>query len=183
MPSIEVQTFFPPFLTKVLEPSIACRAQETLFRHWRFETWLEELFMVVFSMSHRWRYQKKEDSGRNIYMLILTFGTRDCGKSLFFLLFSPIVFSSRRCLVYSASGFNKGKDKLKTSFHLVWPQLVVDSDSAPWLREITLMIFSALEASAGSGVSVGTDPAMAVGYGSRWACRNETTDFSVVLVC
>ena len=70
--------------------------------------------------------------------------------------------------MYSASGFNKGKDKLKTSFHLVWPQLVVDSDSAPWLREITLMIFSALEASAGSGVSVGTDPAMAVGYGSRW---------------
>eukprot|EP00435_Cladocopium_sp_Y103_P015844 s3314_g3.t3 len=55
-----------------------------------------------------------------------------------------------RCLVYSASGFNKGKDKLKTSFHLVWPQLVVDSDSAPWLREITLMIFKEESAKPGS---------------------------------
>ena len=47
-----------------------------------------------------------------------------------------------RCLVYSASGYNKGKDKLKTSFHLVWPDLVVDADSAPLLRELTLVIFS-----------------------------------------
>lgn len=53
--------------------------------------------------------------------------------------------------MYSASGFNKGKDKLKTSFHLVWPQLVVDSDSAPWLREITLMIFRALDGRCGAG--------------------------------
>ena len=46
-----------------------------------------------------------------------------------------------RCLVYSASGYNKGKDKLKTSYHLVWPDLVVDADSAPLLRELTLDIF------------------------------------------
>ncbi|CAK9110545.1 unnamed protein product [Durusdinium trenchii] len=51
-------------------------------------------------------------------------------------------FEELTCLVYSASGYNKGKEKLKTSFHLVWPQLVVDSDSAPWIREITLMIFN-----------------------------------------
>lgn len=63
-------------------------------------------------------------------------------------LFSDI--DDLRCLVYSASGFNKGKDKLKTSFHLVWPQLVVDSDSAPWLREITLMIFKEESAKPGS---------------------------------
>ena len=46
-----------------------------------------------------------------------------------------------RCLVYSASGYNKGKDKFKTSYHLVWPDLVVDADSAPLLRELTLVIF------------------------------------------
>ncbi|CAJ1333377.1 unnamed protein product, partial [Effrenium voratum] len=46
-----------------------------------------------------------------------------------------------RCLVYSASGYNKGKDMLKSSFHLVWPQLVVDPDSAPLIRELTLIVF------------------------------------------
>jgi len=56
------------------------------------------------------------------------------------MLFSQM--DELRCLVYSASGYNKGKDKLKTSFHLVWPDLVVDADSAPLLRELTLVIFS-----------------------------------------
>jgi len=45
------------------------------------------------------------------------------------------------CLVYSASGFNKGKELLKSSFHLVWPQLVVDPDRAPVIRYVTLGIF------------------------------------------
>lgn len=180
MPSIEVQTFFPPFLTKVSEPSIACRAQETLFRHWRFETWLEELFMVVFLCLIDEDIRKKRIPG-GIYTCWFSLLAPEIAANPYFsCCFPPIIFSSRRCLVYSASGFNKGKDKLKTSFHLVWPQLVVDSDSAPWLREITLMIFSALEAWL-RGIG-GMDPAMAVGYGSKWHVEMNT-DFSVVLVC
>ena len=45
------------------------------------------------------------------------------------------------CLVYSASGYNKGKDMLKSSFHLVWPQLLVDPQRAPVIRYVTLGIF------------------------------------------
>lgn len=44
-------------------------------------------------------------------------------------------------LVYSASGFNKGKGMLKSSFHLVWPQLIVDPDRAPVIRHVTLGVF------------------------------------------
>ncbi|CAJ1453177.1 unnamed protein product, partial [Effrenium voratum] len=45
------------------------------------------------------------------------------------------------CLVYSASGYNKGKEMMKSSFHLVWPQLVVDPDRAPVIRYVTLGIY------------------------------------------
>jgi len=45
-------------------------------------------------------------------------------------------------LVYSASGYNKGKDMLKSSFHLVWRQLIVDPDRAPIIRHATLGVFS-----------------------------------------
>lgn len=43
--------------------------------------------------------------------------------------------------VYSASGYNKGKEMLKSSFHLVWPQLIVDADRAPVIRQVTLALF------------------------------------------
>ncbi len=46
------------------------------------------------------------------------------------------------CHVYSASGFNKGKAMLKSSFHLVWPQLIVDADRAPVIRYVTLGILA-----------------------------------------
>merc|ERR1719424_2153672 len=46
-----------------------------------------------------------------------------------------------RGIVYSASGHNKGKDMLKSSFHLVWPQLIVDADRAPVIRHVTLGLF------------------------------------------
>merc|ERR1712151_959781 len=45
------------------------------------------------------------------------------------------------CYVYSASGYNKGKDLLKSSFHLVWRQLIVDADRAPVIRHVTLGLF------------------------------------------
>mmetsp|Transcript_97764 Transcript_97764/g.187421 ORF Transcript_97764/g.187421 Transcript_97764/m.187421 type:complete len:1145 (-) Transcript_97764:47-3481(-) len=48
---------------------------------------------------------------------------------------------SLECLVYSASGWNKGKGMLKSSFHLVWPQLIVDPDRAPVIRHATLGVF------------------------------------------
>eukprot|EP00413_Alexandrium_margalefii_P020405 CAMPEP_0204526754 /NCGR_PEP_ID=MMETSP0661-20131031/8609_1 /ASSEMBLY_ACC=CAM_ASM_000606 /TAXON_ID=109239 /ORGANISM="Alexandrium margalefi, Strain AMGDE01CS-322" /LENGTH=364 /DNA_ID=CAMNT_0051532613 /DNA_START=6 /DNA_END=1100 /DNA_ORIENTATION=- len=47
-------------------------------------------------------------------------------------------FDYLEALVYSASGYNKGKDMLKSSFHLVWPQLMVDPDRAPVIRHVTL---------------------------------------------
>eukprot|EP00408_Alexandrium_pacificum_P066979 CAMPEP_0171169204 /NCGR_PEP_ID=MMETSP0790-20130122/8095_1 /TAXON_ID=2925 /ORGANISM="Alexandrium catenella, Strain OF101" /LENGTH=1128 /DNA_ID=CAMNT_0011634047 /DNA_START=66 /DNA_END=3452 /DNA_ORIENTATION=+ len=47
-------------------------------------------------------------------------------------------FDHLDCLVYSASGYNKGKGMLKSSWHLVWPQLIVDSDRAPIIRHVTL---------------------------------------------
>merc|ERR1712226_255516 len=37
-------------------------------------------------------------------------------------------YDELNCYVYSASGFDKGKELLKASFHLVWPQLMVDAD-------------------------------------------------------
>ncbi|CAE7421501.1 unnamed protein product, partial [Symbiodinium necroappetens] len=46
-----------------------------------------------------------------------------------------------RCLVYSASGYNRGKERLKTSFHLVWPELIVEPGTAGLLREVTLELF------------------------------------------
>jgi len=45
-------------------------------------------------------------------------------------------------LVYSASGYNKGKDRLKSSFHLVWPDLKVNSDGAKMIRAVTLQLFN-----------------------------------------
>jgi len=45
-------------------------------------------------------------------------------------------------MVYSASGYNKGKDMLKSSFHLVWPQIIVDPDRAPVIRYATLGVFA-----------------------------------------
>ncbi|CAE8652402.1 unnamed protein product [Polarella glacialis] len=53
-------------------------------------------------------------------------------------------------LVYSASGYNKGKELLKSSFHLVWPQLLVDGDRAPVLRYVTLGIFKKETSQLGS---------------------------------
>jgi len=57
------------------------------------------------------------------------------------------------CLVYSASGYNKGKEMLKSSFHLVWPQLIVDPDRAPLIRYTTLGLFQRETARPGSFLS------------------------------
>jgi len=53
-------------------------------------------------------------------------------------------------LVYSASGYNKGKDMPKSSFHLVWPQLIVDPDRAPVIRHVTLGVFQKETMKSGS---------------------------------
>jgi len=50
-------------------------------------------------------------------------------------------FSSLEALVYQASGYNKSKELLKTSFHLVWADVIVDNFSAPKIREDTLAHF------------------------------------------
>lgn len=46
--------------------------------------------------------------------------------------------------VYSASGENKKKKKLKSSFHLVWKGILVDADRAPAIRNATLLHFNKL---------------------------------------
>lgn len=53
-------------------------------------------------------------------------------------------------LVYSASGYNKGKNMPKSSFHLVWPQLIVDPDRAPVIRHVTLKFFQEETKQSGS---------------------------------
>ena len=65
---------------------------------------------------------------------------------LSFLAFECLVVVSVQPTSYSLlAGDPKtsspGKDMLKSSFHLVWPQLVVDPDSAPLIRELTLIVF------------------------------------------
>ena len=54
----------------------------------------------------------------------------------------PQPISCSQVEVYSASGYNKGKELMKSSFHLVWPDLIVDPDTAAKLREVTLQMFT-----------------------------------------
>merc|ERR1719183_2566093 len=61
-------------------------------------------------------------------------------------------FETLEVCVYSASGYNKGKDLLKSSFHLVWPQLIVDADRAPVIRHVTLKLFQDETRKTGSQV-------------------------------
>ncbi|KAF4664949.1 hypothetical protein FOL47_004863 [Perkinsus chesapeaki] len=49
-----------------------------------------------------------------------------------------------KCHVYSASGYNKGKERWKSSFHLVWPDLIVDGTMAPTMRNVTVEHFEDL---------------------------------------
>ncbi|KAF4718383.1 hypothetical protein FOZ62_001532, partial [Perkinsus olseni] len=58
-------------------------------------------------------------------------------------LFFPDV-SKLICHVYSASGYNKGKERWKSSFHLVWPDLIVDGTMAPTMRNVTVEHFEDL---------------------------------------
>ena len=43
--------------------------------------------------------------------------------------------------VYSSSGFNKSKGRWKSSFHLVWPQVIVNGHLAPIVRQTTVEHF------------------------------------------
>lgn len=63
-------------------------------------------------------------------------------------------FTHLEAIVYSASGLNKKKEMLKASFHLVWPQLIVDSDHAPVIRHVTLDFFSRESAVPGSDLQL-----------------------------
>lgn len=43
--------------------------------------------------------------------------------------------------IYSSSGFNKSKGKWKSSFHLVWPDVIVNGELAPIIRQTTVEYF------------------------------------------
>lgn len=45
------------------------------------------------------------------------------------------------CYVFSSSGFNKSKGRWKSSFHLVWPDLIVNGELAPIIRQTTVEYF------------------------------------------
>ena len=45
------------------------------------------------------------------------------------------------CYIYSGSGFNKSKGRWKSSFHLVWPDVIVNGELAPIIRQTTVEYF------------------------------------------
>jgi len=79
------------------------------------------------------------------------------------------------CLVYSASGYNKGKELLKSSFHLVWPQLVVDPDRAPVIRYVTLGIFKNETNKEGSELNQLQKRLMELHDGNEWELVFDST--------
>ena len=46
-----------------------------------------------------------------------------------------------KCYIYSSSGFNKSKNRWKSSFHLVWPDVIVDGRLAPIIRQTAVEYF------------------------------------------
>lgn len=83
-----------------------------------------------------------------------------------------VVYPDIKCLevlVYSASGFNKGKEMLKSSFHLVWPQLLVDADHATVIRDKTLALFERESARPGSFLSGLKQRLLALHESNEWA--------------
>lgn len=70
--------------------------------------------------------------------------------------------------VYSASGYNKGKDLLKTSFHLVFPQLIVDPDRAPVIRHATLGLFHRETAKKNSFLQILQDKLLRLHESNTW---------------
>jgi hypothetical protein len=43
--------------------------------------------------------------------------------------------------IYSSSGFNRSKGRWKSSFHLVWPDVIVNGELAPIIRQTTVEYF------------------------------------------
>mmetsp|Transcript_113813 Transcript_113813/g.368282 ORF Transcript_113813/g.368282 Transcript_113813/m.368282 type:complete len:945 (-) Transcript_113813:117-2951(-) len=77
-------------------------------------------------------------------------------------------FTHLEAIVYSASGFNKRKNMLKSSFHLVWPQLIVDSDHAMVIRLVTLDLFSRESAVPGSYLQLKNKELMDIHDSNGW---------------
>mmetsp|Transcript_48083 Transcript_48083/g.155115 ORF Transcript_48083/g.155115 Transcript_48083/m.155115 type:complete len:942 (+) Transcript_48083:58-2883(+) len=78
-------------------------------------------------------------------------------------------FTHLEAIVYSASGENKKKGMLKSSFHLVWPQLIVDSDHAPVIRFVTLDLFSRESAVPGSYLQLKNKELMDIHDSNGWS--------------
>merc|ERR1719499_1287644 len=78
-------------------------------------------------------------------------------------------------LVYSASGVNKGKGMLKSSFHLVWPQLIVDPDRAPVIRHVTLGLFRRETMKANSYLSKCQHELLALHDSNSWELVFDST--------
>lgn len=56
-----------------------------------------------------------------------------------------VIYPTQReftCYIYSSSGFNKSKGRWKSSFHLVWPDVIVNGELAPIIRQTTVEYFT-----------------------------------------
>ncbi|CAJ1330235.1 unnamed protein product [Effrenium voratum] len=58
----------------------------------------------------------------------------------------PHLPEEMRCVVFSASGFYRGCEQFKESYHLVWPKLLVTKETAKQIRDHTLDTFEELTA-------------------------------------
>ncbi|CAE7548796.1 unnamed protein product [Symbiodinium pilosum] len=79
------------------------------------------------------------------------------------------------CLVYSASGYNKGKEMVKSSFHLVWPQIVVDPSRAQAIRYVTLGIFKNETNKQGSDIQLLQEKLMEMDRSNEWELVFDST--------
>ena len=50
-------------------------------------------------------------------------------------------FTTLEVNIYSASGWNSTKEYMKVSFHLVWPEIILNEDTAKIIRERTMEKF------------------------------------------
>jgi len=78
-------------------------------------------------------------------------------------------------IVYSASGLNKGKEMLKSSFHLVWPQLIVDPDRAPVIRHVTLGMFQQETMKPGSFLAILQNRLLQLHESNNWELVFDST--------
>ncbi|CAK0830898.1 unnamed protein product, partial [Prorocentrum cordatum] len=73
-----------------------------------------------------------------------------------------------RCVLYTASGWYSGSELYKESYHLVWPDIIVDKDMAVWARQATVEFFEEQGRDADSVVRMLLDKAQRINPHNTW---------------